>query len=318
MKRFGTSLACAYLLAISPMWAASPVTQDAKTAKPEAAPKVAKKAASKPSKKDRVEVEWFEAMENGTIEVKVTPKDATGGVITVKNKTDKPLRIKAPEAFAAVPAAQMGMGGMGGGGMGGMGGGGMGGMGGGMGGGGMGGGGQGMGGGMGGGGMGGGGMGGMGGGGMGGMGGGGMGGMGGGGMFNVGAGKTTRIKFVSVCLEHGKPDPEPRMKYTMIPLESFTKKREVQETVKMLVRGELSQNTAQAVAWHYTDGLSWEELTNKVKAQHLNGTVDMFFSPEEIHIARGSAVEAHRRGDAAGNAKEKAQSRSKLTANVSE
>ena len=58
----------------------------------------------------------------------------------------------------------------------------------------------------------GGGMGGMGGGGMmGGMGGGGMG-MGGG-MFNVAPEKVGKFKVPTVCLEHGKHDPTPRVTY---------------------------------------------------------------------------------------------------------
>jgi hypothetical protein len=131
------------------------------------------------------EVELFDGIETGKLEVRVVPKNSFGGNVLIENKTDKPLTVKLPKAVIAVPKhlAQFGGGGMGG--MGGMGGGGMGGMGG-MGGGGMGGMGGGgqqmMGGGMGGG------MGGMGGG-MGGMGGMGMGGMGGrGGRGGMGGG----------------------------------------------------------------------------------------------------------------------------------
>ena len=84
-------------------------------------------------------VELFEAMEAGQIAVKLIPKDSTEGRVFIKNKTDKPLNVRLPDAFAATQVlGQMGMGGMG---MGGGGGGGQG-MGGGMGG--MGGGGGGM------------------------------------------------------------------------------------------------------------------------------------------------------------------------------
>jgi len=73
------------------------------------------------------EVEFFQAMNAGEIEVKFIPRDAAAANVLVKNLTDKPLHIQLPEAFAGVPVnAQFGMGGMGGG-MGGMGGG-MGGM----------------------------------------------------------------------------------------------------------------------------------------------------------------------------------------------
>ncbi len=219
-------------------------------------------------------VEWFAAEEAGQIEVKFIPKNATEATILVKNLTAAPVRIKLPEAFAAVPINAQGM--MGGG-MGGMGGGGMGG--GGMGGGGMGGGGgQGMGGGMGGGG----------GGGMGGMGGGGM----GGGMMRVQGDKQMKIKVATVCLEHGKPDPNPKMVYKMIPAEQFTQDARVLGVCKMLGYGLVTQNTAQAAAWHLTDDLSWEQLAakNRVESKYTGNVA--FFSPFELRQASAVVAEA--------------------------
>ncbi|MEX0819292.1 MAG: hypothetical protein WD070_06855, partial [Pirellulaceae bacterium] len=76
----------------------------------------------------------FEAMDSGEVEVRFIPKDATEANVLIENKTDKPLTIKFPEAFAGVPVlAQFGGGGggfgggLGGGGLGGGGGGGLGG-----------------------------------------------------------------------------------------------------------------------------------------------------------------------------------------------
>jgi hypothetical protein len=232
-------------------------------------------------------VEMFQAIEEGKIEVNFYPKDATQATIIMKNKGDKPLDIAVPRAFGAVHIlGQMGMGGggYGGGGMGGMGGG-MGGMGGGMGGmgGGMGGG-QGMGGGM----MGGmgGGMGGMGGGMMGGM-GGGMGGMGGGmgGMFRVEPDKTHKIKVPCVCLEHGKPDPNPRMKYKIVPIEQVNADPRVVQLCGLLGSGRVPQNTAQAAAWHLANGLSWEELMIKNRMESKYTGNIRFFNSMELQNA---------------------------------
>jgi hypothetical protein len=222
---------------------------------------------------DRLTVEMFAAMKSGEIEVQFIPKDAKQANVIIRNKTDKPINVKLPDAFAAVPVlAQFGGGGLGGGGLGG---GGLGG--GGLGGGGGGGGGQGMGGGMGGGGMGGGGMGGMGGGGMGG---------GGGGFFNVAPEKVGKIKVATVCLEHGKPDPTPNMKYEIRPIDTFTKDDRVIEVCKMLGHGEVPQNAAQAAAWHLTNKLSWEELAHKDRFRsQLTGISERFFSQLEIQLA---------------------------------
>ncbi|MGA2066999.1 MAG: hypothetical protein ABSG86_18615 [Thermoguttaceae bacterium] len=86
------------------------------------------------------QVDLFEGMRNGDLAVHFVPKDSRQARVTIENKTQKPLTVKLPEAFAGVPVlAQNGNGngnnnnnnnrnqGMGGG-MGGMGGMGMGGM----------------------------------------------------------------------------------------------------------------------------------------------------------------------------------------------
>lgn len=219
--------------------------------------------AASPEKKEAKEpanvVELFAGMESGEIEVKVFPKDSTAGTVTIKNNTDKPLTIKMPPAVAGVPVLGQLCGGgcIGGGGGGNNGGGGNQGFGGGM-----------MGGGMGG---------------MGGM----MGGMGGG-MFNVAPEKVAKVKLVTVCLDHGKEDPNPHIEYKLVPIESYAKDPAVTEVIKLMVAGKLDQHSAQAAAWHLQNGLSWQELATKIGAKHLNGTVDPYFTP--VHLTRALAA----------------------------
>jgi hypothetical protein len=107
----------------------------------------------------------------------------------------------------------------------------------------------------------------------------------GGGMFNVAPGVVGKAKFVSVCLEHGKPEPTPRMKYTIKPLTALSDKPEVAELCKMLVRGEIDQVSAQAAAWHLQDGLSWEQLALKEKVHLSNGYVEMYFNRGNLALA---------------------------------
>ena len=229
-------------------------------------------------------VAMFDAMDQGLISVEYIGKDSKQANIIFRNKSDESIDVVLPETFGAVPvvAQGMGMGGMGGmgggmGGMGGMGGGGMGGMGGG----GMGGG-QGMGGGFGGG------MGGMGGGGMGGM-GGGMGGMGGGmgmgGMMRVEPDRPRKVTVATLCLEHGKADPTPRMKYRIVRLSEVNANPEVAELCKALAQGKVPQNTAQAAAWHIANGLSWEELASKPRMISQYTGIELYFSNNEIQNA---------------------------------
>lgn len=203
-------------------------------------------------------VEMFAAMKAKEIEVKFIPKDSKSATVLVTNKTDKPLTVKMPEAFASVPVlAQLG-GGMGGGG------------------GGVQAGGGGFGGGM----------------------GGGMGGMGGGGgFFNVAPDKVGKIKVATVCLEHGKKEPRPRTPIEIRPLDSWTDKAEVVELCKMLGRGQIDQRSAQAAAWHLQNEMSWQELASK-QIKHVNGVREPYFAPFEIsramQIARVAKIEGEK------------------------
>jgi hypothetical protein len=219
---------------------------------------------------DAISAGLFEAMDAGHVDVKIIPQDATKANVLIKNLTDKPVELRLPTAFASVPIlAQMGgMGGMGGGGMGGMGGGGMGGGGGQAGGGGMGG--------MGGGGMGGGGMG------------------GGGGFMRVPPERMRKVAVTTVCLEHGKPDPNPKIAYKMVPLEQFTDNPRVRVLCEALGYGQVTQNTAQAAAWHIMDDMSWQELAakNRIESKYTGNV--KWFSPIELRTAMAVVREATR------------------------
>ncbi len=231
------------------------------------------------------EVELFEAMDSGDLDVQFIPKDSRSGNVLLKNNTDKPLSVRLPAAFAGVPVLAQ-RGGGGGGGLGGGGGGGGGGLGGGgLGGGGGGGGGQGVGGGLGGG---------LGGGGLGGGGLGGGGGFGGGGFFNVAPEKVGKISVNLVCLEHGKNEPTPRMKYKIVPIETFTQDPRVIALCSMLGRNEVPQNAAQAAAWHLTDGLNWDQLARKNRVQTRFQTVK-YFNAAELFLAKRLVAEVDRR-----------------------
>lgn len=196
-------------------------------------------------------VEMFAAMEKGEIAVRLIPKDSTQCKVLIENKTNQPLNVKLPEAFAGVPALAQ-IGGAGGrsstrsssgnnqnqsmgGGMGGMG-----------------------------------------------MGGGGMGGMGGGGgFFNVPPEKVGKFDVTTVCLEHGKGEPRAAIPYEIKPLESFTSKPGVRELCELLGNGQLNQRAAQVAAWHLNNGMSWQELAAK-QLRYANGTSRPYFTAEEM------------------------------------
>lgn len=205
-------------------------------------------------------VSLFDGIEQKTVEAKYIAKNSKGGNLLITNTTDSPLTIEMPKAFAAVQVLKQ----VGGGGGGNDGGGNVGG-----------GGGQSVGGGAGGGG--------------GGLGGGG----GGGGFFSVPAEKTAKIKIKTVCLEHGKAEPRPKMTYEIMPLEKYTSNTALQELLKGYgsSRKKINHSAVQAAAWHLTDDMSWRELAAK-KIDHLGRPDEPYFKIQELRFAQSLVTRA--------------------------
>jgi hypothetical protein len=220
-------------------------------------------------------------MKDDVIEVKFIAKSDEQAQIILKNNTKQPVSIKLPEAFAGVPVlAQIGVGG----GVGGVGG-----LGGqtGLGAGGLGGGAQALGGGFGGG------LGGLGGG----LGGGGF----GGGFFNVAPEATRRFSVDTVCLDHGKPDPTPRIPFEIKPIDEYVERPAVVEVVKAFARGELERGAAQAATWHLNNDVSWQELATKTMGERHPITRQRlpWFSALEIRVAMAASEHARKIAESA-------------------
>ncbi|MFK8111861.1 MAG: hypothetical protein AB8B91_06650 [Rubripirellula sp.] len=198
----------------------------------------------------------FDGIEQGKISVEFIPLGADRANLLVKNMTGKPLHVRLPAAFAGVPVLpQLGGGGGGAGGFGGAGGGGGGGQS-------------------------------VGGGGGGGLGGGGGG--GGGGIFRVAPQRLMKVSVPTVCLEHGKPDPKPKMKYKIVPLDQVTSDPKVHLLCNALGSARVSQSVAQAAAWNLMDGLTWDELASKSRVESKYTGKTPFFNSSEI--AEAAAV----------------------------
>lgn len=206
------------------------------------------------------EVEMFAAIKAGQLDVKLVPKDSTQATVIFKNRTKQPLNVRLPEVFGGMPVLAQAVG-------------------------------apraqrssttssnnnanQSVGGGFGGGGFGGGGFGG---------GGGGFGG-GGGGFFNIPPEQVRKVKVAAVCLEHGKREPRAAVPYEITPLAQVTKDQHVPELLKALAADQCSQRIAQAAAWHYANGMSWDELAAKQR-KHLNAPSEPYFSRAELQAA---------------------------------
>jgi hypothetical protein len=211
-------------------------------------------------------VDLFQAMDDGQVDAKFIAKNDRAARVIITNKTNQPLNLQMPAAFAGVPVlAQVGGGGFGGGGRGG----------GGFGGGG-GGGQQSVGGGFGGGG------------------GGGLGGGGGGGVFSIPPEQTAKLNVPVVCLDHGLRNPSSSRPYKIVPADEHLDKPAVIELLKAFGSGELDHQSVQAAAWHLNNDMSWEQLAAKLQGTRRSPSRPPYFSQQQIQAGAQYANEATR------------------------
>ena len=219
-----------------------------------AMPALASDDVAKFDEADVTPVDIFDAIDEGLVDVKFVARSAEKGRLVMTNKTDEPVNVLVPEAFAGVPVLRQFGGG----------GGGLGGGGGGLGGGG---GGQAVGGGGGG------------------RGGGGRGGGGRGGGFNIPPEKITRVDVPLLCLDHGLRDPSSSKPYEIRPIEDVVDSPALIEVVKAFANGELPRGASQAATWHINSDVSWEELAAKLTGTKRNINRSPWFSRDEIQAA---------------------------------
>ncbi len=202
-------------------------------------------------------VELFEGMESGQLSAHVISQDSLHGAIFIENLTEQPLTVQMPEAIVAVQVNKQAGGFGGGGGFGNNGGGG---------------GAQTTGGGGGGGG------------GFGGAGGAQGGGGDGQGFFSVPPERIVKLPYKSVCLEHGKAEPNPRVTYEVVPVQAFTDDVVLQELLAMVGTGRLDSGSAQAAAWNRSNSMSWAALAQKFTKSR--GQKKPYFHPQQLRQAQ--------------------------------
>jgi len=110
--------------------------------------------------------------------------------------------------------------------------------------------------------------------------------------FNIAPENVAQLKLKSVCLDHGKPDPRPAMRYEMKPLANVTDKPEVETLCGLLGRGQISQRAAQAAAWHFENEMSWDELEGLRLKLAMGRMTKPYFTPAELAGAKKAAESA--------------------------
>lgn len=203
-----------------------------------------------PSSSAGTGTDFFAAIQNGDLDVKIIPRDSRRAQVIVKNNTDQPLTVKLPDAFVAVPVLAQQQGNIGsnnrststsnnnnqsqsvGGGMGGTGG-----------------------------------------------------NRGGGGMFDIPPERVVKMQLPVVCLEYGKAEPNAHMKYTIESADKYTSDPKIQAVCKLLGDGNLDQRAAQAAAWHVANHMSWDDLANLKTFPHFPQYSRPVFSADELRQA---------------------------------
>ena len=113
------------------------------------------------------------------------------------------------------------------------------------------------------------------------------------GLWNIAPEKVGQWRLPAVCLEHGRPEPRPAVAYEVRPIESVAPKPEVAQLCAMLARGEVSHAAAQAAAWNLNNGLSWDELKSK-RLMLPFGVTRPFFQARELADAKKAVERAAR------------------------
>lgn len=99
--------------------------------------------------------------------------------------------------------------------------------------------------------------------------------------FRIPPEKLRKLKVTTVCLEHGKPEPNAKVEYRIVPLAQFRDDDRIAALCRRLASGQTSQNTAQAAAWHLSNKLSWNDLSklNRIESRY-RGNIRQFTSSE--------------------------------------
>jgi len=108
--------------------------------------------------------------------------------------------------------------------------------------------------------------------------------------FSIAPEKVAQWKLPAVCLDRGHPNPRPAMSYRIARLEDVCDKPELEQVCRRLGRGQISQPVAQAAAWHVSNEIGWQEL-RAMSVRKLVGPPRRLFSPRQVDDAEAMLAE---------------------------
>jgi len=103
-----------------------------------------------------------------------------------------------------------------------------------------------------------------------------------GGVFSVSPGKVVRKTLKSVCLQYGIPEPGPRNRYKLAPIDEVASNDQVSRLLGYLTPA--NQRVVQLAAWHLNNKMSWDQLA-RVTIPPGNGRSVQPFQRRELEAA---------------------------------
>ena len=106
------------------------------------------------------------------------------------------------------------------------------------------------------------------------------------GFFRVAPDKKRKLSVQTVCLQHGKPDPNPRMTYELVPLTTVNDDPAIEALCKSLSQKKVDQVVAQAAAWNIANRMTWNELAklNRRESRYLGN--ERMFTKQQLATAQ--------------------------------
>lgn len=105
------------------------------------------------------------------------------------------------------------------------------------------------------------------------------------GFFSIPPEKTVVTQLHTVCLDHGKKTPSPRMKYVLRKLEDHTSNQALRKLLENYDPKKTDRNVMQAAAWHLANDISWRQLKSK-KSRLLIGVTRRYFTSKQLKNAQ--------------------------------
>lgn len=107
--------------------------------------------------------------------------------------------------------------------------------------------------------------------------------------FNIAPKKTVRENLKTVCLEHGKKEPNNRTKFDVRPISEVVEKPEIAILCNQVGTGCLNQAAGQAAVWHMNSEMSWQQLATKTTTpQQGSPFVKPYFNPQQLMVAQNA------------------------------